>query len=155
VLFRSVADLLYWMNTPIPVYVAIVELITKRIFILEARNVARELEAQIGNSWASCATRRFDVPVEALYTVARGQELARDVVEYWDGIRVLWQEAVYPPRRMIAADTPRREDFLDVAHRQAKKEALHFQSTLAEVLGGRAEMLRLLAQASLSEISPW
>jgi len=141
----DVEHLEYWYKTPIPVYVCIVELPTRKVFIFNAREAVRALQQRLGDDWLNARTRSVTVNVASALDSRRGDEIRTEVDNYWKETREYWAIAER------AAAMGRALYISWLWGYMMLENAVAFQTSLSEVLGNQ-EAEQLLTKAGLKPL---
>ncbi len=132
--FRLATDhVKYWSETPIPVYICIVNVSTKAIWAFSKEDVVRALDNRVGEKWKNSVRATIRVNNRSLLTSERAEEIRNDVLNAWDQLREL---------SLTAAKAASLGAILYVSWLygvQALQKFKYIQSKLSEILGNKGD----------------
>ena len=147
--FRFDIDhLLFWRETPMPVYVAIVELPKRRMFVVNTAELTRALLETGRRPWQSQKSHTFVLPPETLFDGYREYCICEELATYWERMQQTWKTAMCGP--VIGPQVYR----LDATVCWAMQQVEGLQSIIAEHMGGREGLQDFLDQVGLPELVP-
>lgn len=132
-----------WYGCPVPVFLCIVHVPTRSVYVVSIKEVVGSLRSEHGAEWASAKSRCIMVTTKHLFSPEVAARLLREIEHYWMIVRQAWLSSTAEGAGMSDSGTPRGFPFYDWL---AQLHAYLFQRRLRKHFGreGSCKLLGLV-----------